>query len=188
MDLRYLYCLILLLIFHSCEKTDVKSENDDSFIYISYDPPEVIALGDSLLLDVNNDTVADIMLISIHQELDRYTYISNESVAIHDSITMSFGTQFGSVFTFIEMGDTLNEGTVQWNQLIPLSGRSFSGKSGVWGGNGKCEGYIGIKLIEQHKPKFGWLKLGTTDTSLTLNEYAFKKDEIPPAIIVGNIP
>jgi hypothetical protein len=127
-------------------------------------------------------------LISIYEDLIDYTWISNDLSSIGDSVLLSFGNRYSSIFNFIEYGDTINDGTVQWYSSFQLSGSGRYSSSGIWGANGKSDGYIGVKLLKNNEPKFAWMRLSVTDSTISVHEPYYKEEYIPPAIIVGIVP
>ena len=164
--MRYFILLSLILCLCTCCDSTVEPIDEKSCGYFCYIPPLMNTLGDSCFIDINGDSISDIKLKSIYEELIDYNWISNGLSSIGDSVLLSFGNRNSSIFNFIKYGDTINKGTVQWYSSSQLSGRGRYSASGIWGANGKSDGYIGVKLLKNNESKFAWMGLSVTESIL----------------------
>ena len=175
------YAVLLIIFVLSCkDEENPKPTTNKDYVYVVYDSPINVSHNDSLLIDLNYDSLMDLIIKSSSTVNQTDTFLLNELFSLHDSLKLSFGTRYSSVFNFISLGDTISISNVHWTMEIPISGYYNGSKTGVWVSNGKYNGYIATKLSDN---KFGWIGLECSDSSISIVDYYMQKKNQPFLVI-----
>ena len=162
----FVLAIILSVTNSSCNKASAPtpnnassntSANNDSIIYKSYVVDSVNFSSDSILYDVNNDNINDILVTMQHTlNGSSMTYSGNIS-SIHNNMSFCYiNTQ--SSWTMLGLNDNVNGvNSFNWNTNCSYSGNSpyFTG-SNSWA-QGIFTKYFGFKITLNTIDYYGWL-------------------------------
>lgn len=170
MKKTFKFCFTLIMIVFvtvtSCKKTSTPTPVappshtavtvNDSIIYNTYTVDSINFLSDSVLYDVNNDNVNDI-IVKMHHSLSGNTMSYNGTISgINNNMEFCYiNTQ--SSWSMLALNDSINAiRSLNWNPVCSYSGNTpyFSG-SNSWA-QGIFTKYFGFKITLNSINYYGW--------------------------------
>jgi len=165
--------LIALLI--ACSKDDVQKKIN----YFNWDPD--VTVVDSLRLDVNNDSIDDIMFL-VKKDLQGaspsggsyYNYLA-QCYALNSTVKLSLGkltSPSQQKYTCFNVNDLISN-DMYWDSSYVLNAQVIAaGNVGFWDFN-TSYGYLGIQVEADGGRYFGWIHLNVNYNSLSDKHYEF---------------
>lgn len=160
-DFKYpTFFLIILITLVSCTKDKTPEpggEIDTNGYYVDYIPDIVLNSGDSLWIDVDNNSTADVSIW-----IDSYGIQTSK---LNSEFTVSIGNFIGS--------GSSNVDTIAYNEIID--------NSLYWGSGFNLFTsqihYLGVKREVNNTTTFGWIKINISGGSITIDDHYFRFEE-----------
>lgn len=170
----------LLLLIVSCSKDELSNNNSSNSIEINYyawSPDTLIV--DSMLIDLNNDSINDIKFL-IEKDYQGtspsggpyYNYFAR-CISVNSNLKISLGTEVDAVqqeWNCLLFDNSISN-NLTWENSFILHGEVINaGAIGVWDTN-DSEGYIGVKFESNLSTNFGWIYINTNYNSFIDKKY-----------------
>ena len=177
MKIFWIACLSSLLLL-TCSKDDSPTDEPDSTVIHHFDwNPDLIVL-DSILIDLNQDNVDDLMLhVEKRYEGTRpnggpyYNYFAWVK-ALNSATKVSAGVSSQNACDCIEHDESIDS-ALTWEDTIELRGSVIAaGAIGYWD-NSTPHGYVGLKMESGSSTYYGWLKTDVSEDSSLDRRYSF---------------
>jgi len=155
--MKTIYSTLILFIMStlfSCTKDKV----DTNGYYVDYIPDVVLSAGDSLSLDVDNNSTADVLI-----------YVVNPSDIFLTTLNNEYEVSIGN---FIGSGSS-NIDTIAYNEII---GNSLYWSSGYSLFTSQIN-YIGLKREVNNTTTFGWVKVSISNGNVSIDNHYFRTEE-----------
>lgn len=178
---KLIYALLLLTLVVSCKKNKSKASYD--IRHYDWSPDSTVL--DSVFLDLNNDHIDDLKFVlsktlqgSTPSGGPYYNYSSNV-VALNNDLLLSLGTKLpqsnaNDPWDCLKLNDAIGP-HLTWDSSFRLNYHVIiAGHVGTWDTNTN-EGFIGLKFKIGQSSNWGWIKVSTTITKITLKEYAINE-------------
>ncbi|MCH2228777.1 MAG: hypothetical protein MK105_00435 [Crocinitomicaceae bacterium] len=191
-----LILVITILLLASCLKDKVASHEPQAYYSVEYTDWSNTTVSDSLLLDLNNDGVADL-------RLKLYDYIAGETetgvfwnqlasiMSINDNFSFSFGTEHAqNDFDCLKMNDLINNDITWYGNGVQYNFHTniFTGQYlniGVWD-LFNHDNHIGYRQKLGDSYHYGWIELNTSWSEIIVVQSAVNNNphqEIPTGYI-----
>lgn len=159
--MKVLITIFTLCILLSCDKNDKASNtnfiDNDQFSFVNYEPDSILNNEDVFLIDLDNDEIMDIRIVSFEG--------NNKPIgAINEAFTLSIGNFIGSGSTNVDTiaFDETVDMKLSWYESISL----FTDKIN----------YVGIRKTSNQDTSYGWIKLEIFPNSISIDSHYLRKD------------
>lgn len=191
MRLQFLF-IISVIILASCKKDKVEIIEPQAYYSVEYTDWSNTAVSDSLLLDLNGDSIPDF-------KLKLYDYIGGQTetgvfwnqlasiIVVNDDFAFSFGTQLSqNNYECLKLNDLINE-NITWYE----NGVSHNFHTNIFNGQYIHVGFwdlfdhdnhIGYRQKIGNSYHYGWIRLNTSWSEIIVVESAVNttpNEEIP---------
>lgn len=154
-NIRY---FTLILFIMSTLISCTKDKADTNGYYVDYNPDIVLSAGDSLSLDVDNNSTADVLVYVVDPSNIYLTTLNTE-------YTVSIGNFIGS--------GSSNLDSIAYNEIIDNSLYWSMGYSLFT----SQINYIGLKKEVNNTTTFGWVKVNISNGNISIDDHYFRTEE-----------
>jgi hypothetical protein len=154
-NIRY---FTLILFIMSTLISCTKDKADTNGYYVDYNPDIVLSAGDSLSLDVDNNSTDDVLVYVVDPSNIYLTMLNTE-------YTVSIGNFIGS--------GSSNLDTIAYNEIIDNSLYWSMGYSLFT----SQINYIGLKKEVNNTTTFGWVKVNISNGNISIDDHYFRTED-----------